>query len=370
MANKREYYEVLGLSRSASNAEIKDAYRKLALKYHPDRNRSPDAEDKFKEISEAYAVLSDPDKRRQYDMLGHIGFDQRYSEEDIFRGVDFRSIFRDFGFGFGFDFEDFFSPFFGRRGSRQRVVKGHDIVNDVEVTLEEAAQGVEKRIQVKRIEKCETCQGTGAKPGTSPRSCPKCNGTGQIQDVHRSRFSTFIRVVPCHECRGQGEVIDAPCKKCRGAGLKETKRWITVKIPPGIDNGHQLRLRGEGHVPPEEGIPGDLYINVYVSSHKDFERVGDDLLYNLEIGFPQAALGAHISVPTLEGNTQVKIHHGARSGDIVKLKGKGMPKLNGYGRGDLLVRINVSVPKKLTKKQKTLIMELARELRQEIDNGY
>jgi molecular chaperone DnaJ len=367
MTNRRDYYEILGLSRSASTAEIKDAYRKLALKHHPDRNKSPDAEEKFKEISEAYAVLSDPDKRRQYDMLGHTGFDQRYTEEDIFRGVDFRSIFRDLGFGF--DFEDFFSPFFGRSRSRQRIVRGRDIAHNVEISLEEAAQGVDKRIQVKRVEKCETCQGTGAKPGTSPRRCPKCNGMGQVQDIRGNRFSTFIRVLPCPQCKGHGKIIDSPCKKCKGMGLKERRRRITVSIPPGIDTGYHLRLRGQGDIPPEEGIPGDLYINVQVSPHKDFERVGANLLCEAEIGFPQAALGTHIPVPTLEGNTKVKIHPGTRSGDIIKLKGKGMPKLQGHGRGDLLVRVNVSTPENLTKKQKMLIRELAKEFKQEIDNG-
>ncbi len=367
MTSKRDYYEILGLSRSASNAEIKDAYRKLALKYHPDRNKSPDAEDKFKEISEAYAVLSDPDKRRQYDVLGHVGFDQRYSPEDIFRGVDFASIFRDFGFGFGFNFEDFFSPFFGRRGFRRRIIKGRDIVYDVEISLEEAAKGVEKKIQVSRIEKCETCKGTGATPGTSPRSCPECNGLGQIQDVQRNRFSMFVRVLPCPKCKGKGEIVDSPCKKCKGVGLEEKKRRIAVKIPSGIDNGYQLRLRGQGEVPPE-GVPGDLYVNVYVSPHKHFERVGDNLLYNLEIGFPQAALGTRITVPTLDGDSEVKIHHGTQPGDIITLKGKGMPRLQGHGRGDLLVRVDVSVPKKLKSKEKMLIKELAKELNQEVDN--
>jgi len=369
MANKRDYYEILGLSRSASGAEIKDAYRKLALKHHPDRNKSPEAEGKFKEISEAYAVLSDPDKRRQYDMLGHAGFDQRYSPEDIFRGVDFESIFRNFGFGFGFDFEDFFSPFFGRRGFRRRIVKGRDLVHDLEISLEEAAEGVEKRIQVGRIEKCETCKGTGASPGTSPKRCPKCNGAGQIQDVQRNRFSMFVRVIPCPKCRGKGEIVDSPCRECRGIGLEKRRRRITVKIPVGIDNGYQLRLKGQGEVPSQEGIPGDLYVSIHVSPHKYFERVGDNLLYNLEIGFPQAALGANITVPTLDGKTEVKIHRGTHPGDVVKLKGKGMPRLQGHGRGDLLVRVGVSVPKKLTKKQKVLIEELAKEFSQEVDTG-
>jgi len=368
MANKRDYYGILGLSRSASGAEIKDSYRKLALKYHPDRNKSPEAEGKFKEISEAYAVLSDPNKRRQYDMLGHAGFDQRYSPEDIFRGVDFESIFKNFGFGFGFDFEDFFSPFFGRRSFRRRIVKGHDIVHNLEISLEEAAKGVEKRIQVRRVEKCEACKGTGASPGTTPRSCPKCNGAGQIQDVQGNRFSMFVRIVPCPKCGGKGKIVDSPCRKCNGIGLEERKRKITVKIPEGIDNGYQLRLKGQGEVPPEEGIPGNLYVNIYVSPHKYFERVGDNLLYNLEIGFPQAALGTKITVPTLDGETEVKIHRGTRPGDVIKLKGKGMPRLRRYGRGDLLVRVDVSVPKKLTKKQKMLIEELAKEFKREVNS--
>jgi len=370
MASKRDYYEILGVSRSASKVKIKDAYRKLALKYHPDRNKSPDAEDKFKEISEAYAVLSDDNKRKQYDMLGHAGFDQRYSPEDIFRGVDFESIFRDFGFGFGFDIEDLFSPFFGRRGfRRRRIVKGRDIVQDLEISLEEAAKGVEKRIQVRRIEKCEICKGTGASPGTSPRSCPRCKGAGQIQEVQRNRFSMFVRVVPCPSCRGKGEIIESPCKKCKGTGLKERRRRITVKIPVGIDNGYQLRLKGQGEAPPKEGVPGDLYVNIHIAPHKHFKRVGDNLLYNLGIGFPQAALGSKITVPTLNGNTEVKIHHGTQPGDVIKLKGKGMPRLHRYGRGDLLVRIDMSVPKKLTKKQKTLIEKLASEFNQKVDTG-
>ena len=367
MAIKTDYYEILGLSRSASGAEIKDAYRKLALKYHPDRNKSPEAEGKFKEISEAYAVLSDPNKRRQYDMLGQPGFGQRYSPEDIFRGVDFESIFRNSGVGF--NFEDFFSLIFGRRGFRRRIVKGRDMVHHLEISLEEAAEGVEKRIQVRRIEKCEMCRGTGASPGTSSRSCPKCKGLGQIQDVTRNRFSMFVRVVPCPECRGKGEIVDSPCRECGGIGLEKRKRRITVKIPVGIDSGYQLRLKGQGEFPPAEGIPGDLYVNIHVSPHKYFERVGDNLLYNLEIGFPQAALGTNITIPTLDSETKVKIHRGTRPGDVIRLKGKGMPRLRRHGQGDLLVRVDVCVPKKLTKKQKMLIEELAKEFKQEVASG-
>jgi len=369
MTSKRDYYEILGLSKSASEAEIKDAFRKLAFEYHPDRNKSPEAEDRFKEISEAYAVLSDPDKRGQYDLLGHVGFDRRYSPEDIFRGVDFESIFRDIGFGFGLGSEDFFSTFFGRRGFGRGVDKGRDIVYDLEISLEEAAQGVEKTIQVKRIEKCETCRGTGASPGTSPRSCPKCGGAGQIQDVQRNRFSMFVRVVPCPQCKGKGNIVDSPCEECSGTGLEEREKPIAVNIPAGIDNENQLRLGGQGEAPPEEGIPGNLYVNIYVSPHKHFVRAGDNLLYNLEIGFPQAALGTRITVPTLKGNAQLKIHRGTHSGDLIRLKGKGMPRLHGHGRGDLLVRVDIAVPKKLTKKQKMLIEELAREFKQEVDAG-
>lgn len=358
MANKRDYYEVLGVSNSASKGEIKDAYRKLALQYHPDRNKSSEAEEKFKEISEAYAVISDDEKRRQYDMLGHLGFDRRYTTEDIFRGADFESIFRDLG---GFGFGDFFSYFFGRHDFRRRASKGRDLAYELEIPLEEAARGVEKEIGVSRIEKCGVCNGTGASPNTSIRSCPRCKGAGQVQNVQRNRFSMFVRVTPCPSCRGKGRIIDSPCKECRGTGLAEKDRKITVKVPAGIGDGYQLRLRGEGEMPREGNIPGDLYVLIHIKPHQYFKRVGDNLLYNLEMGFPQAALGTKVSVPTLDGNTDVKIPRGTQPGEIVKLKGKGMPRLRRYGRGDLLVRVDISVPRKLTKRQKTLLEELAKE---------
>jgi len=362
MAVKRDYYEILGVPKPASNTEIKDAYRKLALKYHPDRNKSPDAEDKFKEISEAYAVLSDDNKRKQYDILGHAGFDQRYTTEDIFRGADFESIFRDLGFGFGF--RDLFSVFFGERNFGRRVTRGRDLAYDLEINLEEAAKGSEKEIEIARIEKCELCKGNGAAPGTSPRTCSKCRGSGKVQNVNRSRFGMFVQVIPCSSCGGRGKIIDSTCPKCKGSGLAKRNRRITVKVPVGMGEGYQLRLEGQGEIPPNRGQPGDLYIIVHVRPHRFFRRSGNDLLYNLKVDFPRAALGTQISVPTLDGDTTLKIRPGTQPGEVIKLKGKGMPRLRGYGKGDLLVRIEVTVPKKLTKQQKALLKELAGELDQ------
>lgn len=361
MVNNPDYYEILDVPKSASKAQIKDSYRKLAMQYHPDRNKAQDAEEKFKDITEAYAVLSDDKKRRQYDILGHAGFDQRYSTEDIFRGVDFESIFKDFGFGFDFGFGDLFGTFFGRRGYRGRAVKGRDLIYDLDISLEKAAEGEERRIQIKRVEKCEICNGTGASPNASIKSCHRCKGSGKVQNVRRNRFSMFVQIIPCPSCKGKGEIIESPCKKCKGTGLAKRTRRITIKVPAGIDDGYQLRLRGEGEAPHERGIPGDLYVNIHITPHRYFKRAGDDLLYNLEISFPKAALGTKTLVPTLNGNTEAKIHQGTQPGEIIKLKGKGMPRLRGYGRGDLLIHIDVVVPKRLTKKQRSLIETLTKE---------
>ncbi|MBS7615442.1 molecular chaperone DnaJ [Candidatus Bathyarchaeota archaeon] len=368
MANKKDYYEVLGVSRNATKEEIKDAYRKLALQYHPDRNKSPDAEEKFKEISEAYAVLSDDEKRAQYDMLGHVGFDQRYTTEDIFRGADFDSIFRDLGFGF--DFDDIFNVFFGGRGFRQRATKGRDIAYSIEITLEEAANGAEKELWIQRTEKCNVCGGSGAAPNTSLRRCPKCNGEGRIQRTTRNAFGMFVQVVTCSTCNGKGQIVQTPCYKCKGKGLAENNRKITVKIPPGIDEGYQLRLPNEGELSPGAEVPGDLYVLIHIAPHPFFKRDEDDLIYNLTISFTQAALGNEITIPTLEGNTKIKIQPGTQPGEVITLKGKGMPRFRGHGRGDLKVVVNVSVPKKLTPKQKALLEQLAKEFNENIKPSH
>ncbi len=365
MANKRDYYEVLGVPRTASKDEIKDAYRKLALQYHPDRNKSPDAEEKFKDISEAYAVLSDDEKRTQYDQLGHAGFDQRYTSEDIFRGADFDSVFRDIGFGSG-GMRDVFSFFFGDRGLRERETRGKDLGYELAVTLEEAANGTEKEIEIERMEKCDVCGGSGAAPGTSPRSCPKCNGAGRVQTTTRNAFGMFVRVIPCPTCGGRGRIIDRPCPKCRGNGLTQRERKVTVKIPPGIDEGYQLRLSGEGEMAAGAEYPGDLYVMIHIAPHRYFRRDEDDLIYNLTIGFPQAALGTEVSIPTLEGSTTLTIRPGTRPGEIIKLRGKGMPRFRGYGRGDMLIRMDIAVPEKLTQEQRVLLEQLAKEFEQDV----
>ncbi|MBM5805465.1 MAG: molecular chaperone DnaJ [Candidatus Verstraetearchaeota archaeon] len=361
MAGKRDYYEVLGVPKTANKDEIKDAYRKLALQYHPDRNKSPGAEEKFKEISEAYAVLSDDDKRQQYDMLGRVDFGQQYTQEDIFRGADFESIFRDLGFGF--DLGNIFEMFFGggRGYGGRRVMRGNDLGYELEVTLEEAFRGVEEEIEVPRTERCNVCGGTGAAPGTSPKTCNRCGGTGQIQTVRSSGFARFVSVGPCPTCRGAGTTIESPCRECRGSGVVRRRRRITVKIPAGVDEGSQLRLRGEGEASQSGGPPGDLYVQIHVEPHRHFKRDGADLYYDLPIGFAQAALGTEVTVPTLEGDVTVTVHPGTQPGQILRLKGKGMPKLEGYGRGNLMVRVNVAVPTKLTSKQRALLEELAKE---------
>jgi molecular chaperone DnaJ len=357
--NRRDYYEVLGLSRDAAKKEIKDAYRKLALKYHPDRNKTPEAEETFKEISEAYAVLSDEKKRQQYDTYGHAGIGARYSSEDLFRGVNFEEIFRDVGFG-GFDI--FNSLFGGRRTQRYGVQRGADLRYDMEITLEDVASGLEREIKIPRRERCEVCKGSGAEPGTQPKQCPQCKGTGQVQHARSSGFARFVQITTCNVCGGKGKIVESQCNKCRGSGLVSRTRKINVKIPKGIESGSRLRLSGQGEAGQQGGPSGDLYVVVYVKPHKIFQRRNSNILCDVPIGFTQATLGAEIDVPTLNGKAKLRIPKGTQTHTVFRLKGKGLPNLRGFGRGNELIRVIVQTPKKVTSKQKQLLTELAKEL--------
>lgn len=370
---KRDYYEVLGVSRNASKEDIKRAYRKLALKYHPDRNKSPDAAEKFKEISEAYAVLSDNEKRMQYDRFGHAGISGRYTWDDIFRGTNFDEIFKDLGFGVG-GFDRIFDIFFGG-GFRQRYrpqrygpQRGADLQHGLRVTLEEAAFGHEAEISIPRTEVCPFCNGSGAKQGTTPRKCPRCKGTGEIHHTKTIGFARFTEIRTCNLCHGKGTVIDRPCERCHGTGRVKRTRKIVVKIPPGTDSGYNLRLRGEGEPGVNGGPPGDLYVTVYVKPHNVFERDGDNIICEAKIGFSQAALGAEIEVPTLDSKARLKIPPGTQSGTMFRLRKKGIPHLHGFGRGDELVRVIVETPTHLTRRQKELLAELAKETGENISS--
>jgi molecular chaperone DnaJ len=361
MGEKRDYYEVLGVSRNADKEEIKTAYRKLALQYHPDRNKAPDAEEKFKELSEAYAVLSDDEKRLQYNQFGHAGIGSRYTPEDIFRGVDFSDIFKDIGFGFG-GFGSIFERLFGGGGSRYEVQQGNDLRYDLQVSLENVAFGFDTEIDVPRTEACDVCNGSGAQPGTSPKKCPKCRGSGQVQYVRSSGFARFITQQTCDSCRGRGVIIEKPCRNCRGSGKVDRKRRIKVRIPAGVDEGSNLRLRGEGDAGPSGTPPGDLYVVIHVNPHRLFERHEDDIYYEVQVSFPQLALGSEIKVPTLEGEATLKIPSGTQNGTIFRLKGRGISNLRNRRRGDELVRVMVQIPKNLNDKQRRLLYELTKEM--------
>jgi molecular chaperone DnaJ len=356
---KRDYYEVLGVEKSATKAEIKKAFRKLAKKYHPDMNKDDPkkAEEKFKEISEAYGVLSDDEKKKQYDMFGHAGIDSRYSREDIFRTINFEDIFGDIGGGFG-GIDSIFETFFGGARTRRRgPMKGSNIFHDLEITLEEAAFGTSKTIRVPRIESCTHCEGSGAKPGTSPEKCSSCGGSGQIRDVTSSGFGQFVRIMPCRTCGGTGEIIRNPCPKCHGRGTQRKYRKISVDVPKGVDTGNRIRLPGEGEAGPSGGPPGDLFVVIYVKAHDIFHREGNHIIYDAEISFAQAALGDEIEVPTLNGKAKLKIPKGTQTHTTFRLKGEGIPDVHGRGKGDEYVRAIVKTPTKLSEVQKNLLLE-------------
>jgi len=359
---RRDYYEVLGVGREATEQEIKSAYRKLALKYHPDRN--PDnkqAEDRFKEAAEAYAVLADAEKRGMYDRFGHAGVTGAGAgagagfDPTIF--ADFSDIFAGLGDVFGF------GDIFGSRRRRGGPQRGSDLRYDLEITFEESARGAETTIQIPREETCETCTGSGAAPGTTAETCSQCRGSGQLR--YQQGFLTVAR--PCPNCRGTGKTIAKPCTACRGAGRIGRERKLTVKIPAGIATGQRLRLYGEGEHGSAGGPAGDLYVVVHVQEHSFFHREEDDLYCELPIAFPTLALGGSVKVPTLDGREDLQIPSGTQPGARFKLRGRGMPNVSGRGTGDLYVIARVSVPKKLNKEQKQLLEELARTLPSEQD---
>jgi molecular chaperone DnaJ len=362
MATKRDYYEILGVPRNATKDQIKDAYRTLAMKYHPDRNKSPNAEERFKEISEAYAVLSDDEKRAAYDQYGHAGFDQRYSQEDIFRNVNFEEIFRDFGFPFGeggSPFEDMlFSSFFGGSPRGRRASgRGADLRYDLHITLEEAARGTKKEISYEHTKKCERCGGSGAEPGSRIATCPTCKGRGQVQSVKRmGPFGSFTSISTCPSCAGRGSKPEKECRVCRGSGAVLTAEKVSVDIPAGVDTGSQLRLRGMGEQGPSS--PGDLYVFIHVREHPLFRREGDDIYLETPISFSQAALGAEIEVPTLSGKARLKIPAGTQTHTLFRMRGEGVPSVRGGRRGDQIVRVIVRTPTNLSEKQKKLLSEL------------
>ncbi|MCV0430345.1 molecular chaperone DnaJ [Nitrosopumilus sp.] len=345
MAAKRDYYEVLGVSKTSPPDEIKQQYRKLALKFHPDRNKSSEAAEHFKEISEAYAVLSDPEKKQIYDQHGHAGVDGRYSSEDIFQGAQ----------GGGFD--SIFESIFGRGGGFgfNQQQRGSDLLYETHVTLEDVLHGKKMEINLQKQIQCDVCNGSGAKPGTNKKTCDTCHGQGQVRQTRNMGFASFVTAAPCSACRGQGSIIETPCKECKGQGMKKGSKTITFDIPPGIDSG-DYTVSGEGNEIPD-GINGDLIVRVRVQPHSKFNRDGKDIFYDHDVSMIDAALGCEIVVPTLEGTEKIKIDAGSQPNTIIKLKGKGVSHINSRGKGDQFVRVVVNVPKKLNKHQKNLLDE-------------
>ena len=347
---KRDYYEVLGISRGASPEDIKKAFRKLAMQYHPDRNKDAGAEAQFKEVGEAYEVLSDEDKRSAYDRFGHAGL-QGFDVGRGFDGADFA--------GFGDIFDAFFSGSHAGRATRD-AQRGADRRADVTLSFEDAAFGVERELEVERMERCKRCAGSACEPGSTPARCKTCEGAGQVRRVSRSFFGQFVNVATCGQCRGEGKIITDPCKDCRGAGRYRSSQTLAVKIPAGVDDGSRMRLTGEGDTGLNGGGPGHLYVYIGVSPHEVFTRDGEDLIYELEMNPAQAALGFVASIPTLDGQPEsLRIPAGTQSGQIFVLKGKGVPRLQERGRGDLIVRSIVLIPSDITDEQRELLHQLA-----------
>jgi len=349
MPNNRDYYKILGVPRNASDEEIKKAFRRLAFKYHPDHNREEDAEEKFKEINEAYQVLSNAEKRASYDRYGRV------ATADLF-GFD------DMGFG---GLGDIFDAFFGAttaRAQHRSPQKGADLRANITLSFEEAVFGANKELEISRIENCAVCHGIGSQPGVNPQKCPNCNGNGEVRRVQQSLFGRFVHAATCPQCKGEGTVITNPCRQCKGSGKERVKRKIIVTVPPGIDDNYQMRLRNEGDAGKYGGSQGDVYINFSVKPHKFFVRKDYDIFYDLPINFAQAALGDDVEVPSLDGKVTLKIPPGTQAGKTFRIKGKGIPHLHGRGKGDQMVVIQVVTPQRMNDDQRRLFEKLAKTL--------
>jgi len=354
---KRDYYEVLGVSRDASESELKSAFRNLARQYHPDVSDAPDAEEKFKEINEAYGVLSDADKRAAYDRFGHQGV-RGPNGGPGFETVDFSDFADIFGDMFGF------GGFGGRSRTASRTAprRGADLQYQVAISFQEAVFGTEKEIEVTKDEKCSTCGGDGAKPGTSPRTCPECQGRGEVRQTRQTLLGSMVQVTTCPVCGGSGKVIEDHCSTCGGRGRVRKTRRKKVTIPAGVDDGTRIRLAGEGQPGENNGPPGDLYLLVRVRPHKYFRRRDDDILLDLNVNVAQATLGAEVKVPTVDGDVKLKIPAGTQPGKIIRMRGKGVPHLHRDSRGDQLVIVNITIPKNLDQEERELFEKLAEKM--------
>ncbi|MDP6570892.1 MAG: molecular chaperone DnaJ [Candidatus Marinimicrobia bacterium] len=362
-----DFYETLGVSKNADAREIKSAYRKVAMKYHPDKNPGDTvAEEKFKEAAEAYSVLSDNQKRAQYDQFGHAAFNNQGGGGGGFHHMDLNDIFDHFGDIFG---SSGFSDFFGgsRRGRRSGPARGSDLKITISLTLEEIFSGVDKTVKIKRFEHCASCDGSGAAAGSQPMVCPACEGAGEVRQVQRSFLGQIVNVQPCHQCHGNGQVISNPCRPCSGKGVEKKTATVALEIPAGVSSGNYMTRPGEGNHSGKGGAPGDLIIYFEEKDHPLFTRDGIDIYLNCWIQYPHAVFGTSIEVPTLAGKVNLKVPAGIRSGQVLRLRGKGMQELNRGRQGDQLVRINIETPQKVSKKAKVLMENLSEELTDKVN---